>query len=1053
MSVYRQPCGGGRERQWPLRSGCFQHKRAADKRVQKYANVTAVPNPTCPDDWDPSFTPSSWPATVNPYLRPPTTGDSEIVRRTDGKVPTDPDYCDEGHDHGIPPGPWKKSDFPSSCFDGATQIDLNCYSIVPGEYVNLSSCFKMGFKNVQSRHFWHGRFGFESLDGPTTCGVDAADMPATPDGARYLTVRCYALSSQTNEGDPDSDYSYEFDRTFTVDRITGVITQTGPGWTISTTHGNTDPPDGSFVADVFNKAMGFGALYCAPNYDSTYIYGPIETHPTETQTINETSTFDRSNTSITHTLTYVGTGESPSDNSVQTHIESATLSNPFTAGELVFMTRQLLAQWDMANDRIYPWRTDPFTTVAPLVELDGVRGVVDPMVGSPYGEIGQGADGWIDPNAALFDGAILGRPLPFPGVTAIVQDGGTDTEFFGPGTAGILAGTELQLKKINVTILAAELRDGDGVLLATGVEGDDFSYDSRTGLVTILTDSNLIIDNTFSPNQVWINYSFDVEGGGHFDPHHETWHYGPDACGSEIECLKYYGAWSGALYAADITDAYVPRCATHWTQNNQAQDLPHGAFQIYSAATGELIMQKWAEIKLPRPSQNYFGPCGAARYEVKAANTSCVANDVGDPPVLTVSMGEGDRFTAGDRVLYWNGTTAAEYTVASVDGDDVQLSAKVADAPATFEGGPLLGVLRWAEGEAWPICARVPLAGITENLGEDDLPDGTLTVTLASPAPYLRAGDLVDFTTGDNATAVHTSQTVLSVLSDTTFTIDATAYGTFDPLDATHVKSTGAPGYWWYDVRPQGDFIFAEWGFNFRDMAIDPAIRPGGAAHGMQEVSEFFATTDCLPFTPCFPQVMCITPNHSDLDDASIDDFPNGITYDFGDLTPDGRYGAQWQAIIQQVMDDIYWAAPITPCSIAGDEFGDYSACTSAEDDGSCQADTCAGVGDGGKFYYAHRPLVEARAAAVVPWRGDSAPTLPDGIVIGYATLDEIEGDIGDKPVLLPPAPVGGQNNRLDTPNPTAPQWCPWSLYITQQACVCSGGRFAEDYKQDGVIC
>ncbi len=1076
MNVYRKPCGGGRERQWPMKRGCFQQKRTRDQRVQKYANVTEVPNPTCPDDWDPSFTPPSWPTNVAPYVRPPSTGDTTIPRRSDGKVPTDSDYCDEGHGHGIPPGPWRRSDFPSSCFDGAQSVDVNCYSIVPGEYLDLSSCRKLGFKNVQARHWWHGRFGFESLDGTSTCGVEPADMPATPDAQKFLTVRVYAKHSQSNDGEPESDFSYEYDRTFTVNRFTGVITQSGPGLTISTTEFGAGAIDNTIRAEVFTQAMGMGALNCAANFDSEWIFEHTE-YPTETQTVTQIGTFTRSNTEVVRTLTSIGTGPRPADNSISIQIASATLSDPFAGADLVDIVQDLLAEWDMADDLIYPWRLDPFTTVAPLVEYDGVMGIVTPLSGSQNGSLGQGDDGWIDPNAERFDGSIIGSPVPHPGAIKVTQSAGAATDFFGPSitpalsSTGILDGRVLQLAHQHVTVKAVELRDGGGALLATGVEGVNFTVDAFLGQVTIrfANDVNdVIIDSTDSPNTVWISYDFALELGGHFDHRHETWNYGDDACGSNIECLAGYGAWSGSGLTLDPTDYYVPRCATHWTQNNAAHDLPHGAFQIYSAGTGELIMQKWAEIKIPRPSQNFFGPCGAQRYELKATHTSCVQNAVNDPPLITVSEGEGSRFEAGDDVIYWTGdgtggAHAAEYIVESVVGDDVQLSTKVANVPALWNGGPLLGVLRWASDEVWPICGRVPISSIFENRDEDDLPDGTLTVNLATPTPFLRTGDTVDFTRSD---ATHPEIVgygdvpIISVVDDRTFVVARETFSGLGPDElptATHLKSHGAPGYWWYDVKPKGDFIFAKWGYNWRDISIDPALRANQAANFMpQAVNEFFATTDCVPFTPCWPQVMAITPNHGELDDASVDDFPNGTVYGFDSLTLDGRYGSQWQAIVQQVMDDIYWVAPIKPCSDPDDDlFGDTSKCGWKEDDGGCAHDTCLGIGEDGDgdLIYAHRPIVEARAAMPVPWQGDSAPTLPNGIHIGYATLDELEAGEGQKPVLLPPGPVGSQLDRLNQPNPTMPQWCPWNFYVTQQGCVCAGGRFAAEYILDGVIC
>ena len=75
----------------------------------------------------------------------------------------------------------------------------------------------------------------------------------------------------------------------------------------------------------------------------------------------------------------------------------------------------------------------------------------------------------------------------------------------------------------------------------------------------------------------------------------------------------------------------MPVAATQWTDSITACHMPPGAW--VGALTdgvdsgdpaGVIWLQKWAEIKLPWKSQNWFGPCGKLRDE---RSYSCVVNE------------------------------------------------------------------------------------------------------------------------------------------------------------------------------------------------------------------------------------------------------------------------------------------------------------------------------------------------------------------------------------------------------------------------------------------
>ena len=78
-----------------------------------------------------------------------------------------------------------------------------------------------------------------------------------------------------------------------------------------------------------------------------------------------------------------------------------TLSNPYTAAELKADILHLLAQWDLGDDKLYPWRADANIGFAPLVQYD--------EVGGTFGSCTE------DLNGLIYSGEIIGKPIDIPG--------------------------------------------------------------------------------------------------------------------------------------------------------------------------------------------------------------------------------------------------------------------------------------------------------------------------------------------------------------------------------------------------------------------------------------------------------------------------------------------------------------------------------------------------------------------------------------------------------------------------------------------------------------
>lgn len=1078
---YRPPCQG-----WPDASErfvlgpMFNHYRKGEAKVQKYHNVTSVPNPICPDSW-PLTQP--YPVNVPPYIRPPTTPNDPLLPGRNA-YPGDAGYCDPGHDQGYPFAPWLEGQFPACT--GGERIDLNCYSLIPDEYVDLSICRKLGFKNVQARKFWYGRFGFDSTDGHD-CGVSSVgcgeDVPGAPDGTKYLTQRIKATLSLETTGDAggcSAAYSYSVDVTLTIDRYTGIITQSGYSYSHSDPDHLLTSDDGTVIpAALLSLLEAARGMFCAQAHDADWNTSSTDTTTSPPATITDVQTWDHDSDhckyerviSVLGNCGACGDPEAPTDgcgpgvpgwgpfDQITTRSFESWLSGTYTSAELVEEVTALLAFWDLSDDATYPWRVDAFTTVAPMLEYDGVQDAIGPQCAGnlPDDPAWYEAD-YVDANAGLYSGEILGKPLPYPGAIAVLQAPGINTEGL---TAPRVADFTYALLKTKITIAnnsGVKLLDGDLNVLATGQEGTDYTYDSATGEIvfpfgsSLLTTANPGEDDITHPDsdyRISVEYTFPLEAGGHFDRRHMTTHFADDFHGPESVAGSYtygYGAWSGNGTPYDPTDTVVPRCATHWTENRQAQTLPHGAWQIHQG--GLLWMQKWAEIKTQRPSQSFFGPCGAQRFEMDATKTSCVAgDDEGSPPIITVGTGEGTRFTTGDKVIYWKAeaSIASYYPVASVSGDDVHLGDKLGDIPgAGFTGGSMLGVAKWPD--AWSICGRAKVFSVAED-------SGTVTVELAEAAPCLVTGDAVDFVDENNG--VTDSNKTVTVIDSTHFSFTGSA-----PM-GNFIKSHGAPAWWFLDTNPKGDFLYFDWTTNNRDYLADDSLRTHQEDHGMpRNISVFTAEAGCVPFTPCCPSVLCVSPNFVEDDEETIDGFINGAIYGFDDFTPDDRFGSKWQAVFRQTMDELFFNPPVKPCSDDEDPFGDFSNCTMVEDLSSgeafpCPDDTCFGVGESGKFYYPHRRVVEARMT-VPTWTGSgSAPALPSGIFINYLSLDDLDtaGSLPDGLIALPPDDVGAREDPLDQPNVVGYHDASWRLYIDEQYCVCANGRFAGSYLSDWAIC
>jgi hypothetical protein len=837
---------------------------------------------------------------------------------------------------------------------------------------------------------------------------------------------------------------------------------------------------------------------------------------------------------------------------------------PFTAQDVFNDAVSLLAKWDLSDDNVYPWRTDNYRTVYPLVTRSAVQRNVTMLSASAASSDAPSFfdPGWVDVMAADHDGSIRGAPLVGP--TGVFTDGwpaalasGTTTQKVTSITLGNPFSIDSQY--IFTGITSIKRYNSSDVLKATGTAGTgvpadklcsvslddrvptagDYSVcmiDPSNGSASVYLRASVVggyknpLEDTSgsggtpgTTDYLIVTYTYYQVLGGHFDRRHKDIHKSENIYGNMYVDAYWYGAYSNGSDALDPTDSVQPNTATQWTNSDDACALPPGAFIKMLSNMGGLWMQKYAEIKLPWHSQNWFGPCGADRDVM--IGQSC-GSGAGDTIVATVNVYGGGTATqtfacptegstldiaAGlspsgvVSVVRWNsgsvaktGVLGTDYTVYEDGGGYWHVTLIGSNLPCQSDTCKLSG------GNArWPLAWAIE--GDRGFLAATDISDGTKTkVTLQSPALWLRVGDLVDFTDGSGTVTVG-SKTV----TDIDGVGDGKGGGTFFKFtgtvpSGTRVKSHGAPGFWWYDTDGKGEYLHIEYGFNYRDFVLTPTTRAYQlASYNMpQEVNAYAVTCDCLPFLQCFPAVVCYSPNYDpDHPDTPIDSFDNGTTYGFpeyrstpgsGSFCLDEPYGAAWQGMFKQVMQDAWWYTPPQPCintAEPGDEIVCGHECGWQPDSGDCGPDTCeddAGTWSGTK-YYAHPPMVEARCESngnmqPAAWHGDTAPdvatiyhptygggifstdTNDTGVGAGdlkYPSFTALQSSGADGIIFVPMQAVGedgcdtgkvnspsGCGSAKNTPQSIDDEWSPWNLWLRMQSCICASGRFAADYQK-----
>ncbi len=312
--------------------------------------------------------------------------------------------------------------------------EYNEYTPSTTKFADYADCVKVGWKAVQARKAWHGRYGFRLAYG------ESVAIPV-----KYTTVTStlsYSIDSgsltQTGSASIDSTsgkISYSgFEQTvsdpapptnfwFGCDDYGAQFTELDDmvGWLFSVVNNGLSGGSSALYfnadKDCANTVVVEAVLNTGEAYSS--LDPEAEGNPAYT-TIERDEGFNWTDTNIAFGLTikewtyFEGTGyEVTSETNATVDI---TLGGAVTAEALLATAFGMLGQWDLTNDNVYPWRTDDDTSTNPIVIYDEVV-PSSTIAGGTMSTCGGGmcnVEG--DPpscdDCSTKTGALLGVPLP-----------------------------------------------------------------------------------------------------------------------------------------------------------------------------------------------------------------------------------------------------------------------------------------------------------------------------------------------------------------------------------------------------------------------------------------------------------------------------------------------------------------------------------------------------------------------------------------------------------------------------------------------------------------
>lgn len=544
----------------------------------------------------------------------------------------------------------------------------------------------------------------------------------------------------------------------------------------------------------------------------------------------------------------------------------------------------------------------------------------------------------------------------------------------------------------------------------------------------------------------------------YFDSTYNDW---AGCCYTDLGSGKHIWSWYQVGWGMDVatfntaSGAQLPLNATQWSNYFQMINKPAGAFLFYNDPRqdywaigchssddapsgvldgGALWGGKWVEIADTWPSENLAMPAGDAKFWFDETRVYCATVVDSTHVTLTNTLDGTTPPNGTDFSGIWGGSVVGGfYNVTSYASGTLTLGSKVWSVPSNWasksngDESACFGLLRWSSRPS--LLGRV---GITP-----DMAGTTMTFAADQPAFGMSIVGTEQVDLYDKDMTLLASNLTATRINNSSFGPLAFGYPTARFVTITgqkwYMNDKGAKGdyaflQWWSDLRSYGEYLRLT---GVLDCASAQVARPtantgGGPLSANTQFAAFTQTPGCIPFSPCAPKIICISPNG--------EEFPNGITYDFpATFACDEQYGSKWWAFAQLNMTDLFWQAPHRPCNI--DPLDQWK-----EDDGTCQPndlDATPAI-----YYFGHRPQVEALLSVPCKYgaaQNECPPALPAGIQVGW--LSPVHYDSGD--VALPPAAAGANDDHGEPADADA-AWALHAIFCAHSA----GCRF--DYQLPG---
>lgn len=1031
--------------------GCFQNVNSRIDNIKVKRNITLMKDYASGSGYDPNG--------IEPYAFAEQTTAPDCSPYNDGGCPGNPCYvCGEtggGGNGYLPCGHPLTSDIIQyTSGSGTGSFDVGPYKnwyVQTNETQSYSNCRDIGYKNAYAHKSWHGRFSYDSRtlglpdswDWCCQCGIHLEDT--TPDGTHYLSmaaeastlshtdyynhntldpVTCYCGETPINSDcyesvfDHDVEVTQAASSTCTVDRYSGNTTGNCTG----------DDIDNERAYELLSMANGDAGdlidLWCPAiltTPDVVTQLGPASWH------LEWHTTYD-----------------------CYDHCGNLTSSTTEITVEMTITPTSL---------EIIHYGTDPY-----YCSRNGCPQCDDCC--APWIETGRWTYTFGSTTFTyVHDSLIFSESLQ--GTYHEDCDGSLSNPY-----------TSEQLHEDVVHLLSYLPLDRDDLLPwrqdGNVTQGPVCYYDESPASPSIPWCSSS--NTTSSTGEI---YGIPAPTGTDrvWNPNHANYCICDSLVkpGNRIVYIKSWGAWNTEIGGGS---------PTAWLNDYEATSVPQGAFEGHGfrwttpgtdsdtppirIIVDELWAGKYAEIIFPqKKSINFARPCGKDRFMPSASTETCISSFTGD--VLTLEpSGPPTPVQSGDYVWVcgttdldgcWIATRDSDYQITLQEPRIVSASA-LPSQPVSDCGTGIVMPLRWKNLQP-AICGKLSITAATKA--------APAVITLEDDT-YLVDGDkiLIEGAIGGGINGLWT----VSVITPSIISLNGSDNTAASPYTGSgRAYSPYTPDWKWNDESPKGEFQIIKWDYNYRDIGeylrisqsvpfvtnefkcdppaspatpcdpptIPPEPRPNSPY--AQEITSVTCETQCLPYNACAPNVAFFSPN-SESFKSSQSFYVGSRNYGWDYNLYDSQYGAMWQAMVRQAIDDPFWQAPPCPCSYDGDLMTYGCNVLMTEDNGSCQADT------EGIVYYAKAPQVEARCELPA-----GAPALPRGKYLGCRKVTDTStpGNICDPPYSDSDAMY---NNPDGCSTYYVYPWAtPWVTYLAELNCVCTDGRFRQEYVDAGVLC